>query len=290
MSPDTLSVAVRSLSFVLLFQAAGAALFAAVFAAQLTATRAAIRRLAGRVAVAGLVVITAHLALEATRMSGDFSGLQDLALQRAAWTTSNAAAHAVQALGLLLVAASMAGRGDAGMRGGGLSGVVGAVIAVGGFLLTGHTSTHAARIALAPLLALHLLVVAFWSGALLPLRLVVRREPLQAATAVLREFSALATWLVPLIAVAGLAMALLLAAGVPSLHEPYGELLLVKLGGFAVLMVLAACNKWRWTPALATGAAAPRAALRRSMIAEFVLIAGVLAVTAVMTTFYSPGE
>jgi putative copper export protein len=290
MSPDTLSVAVRSLSFVLLFQATGATLFTAVFAAQLTATRATIRRLAGTAAVAGLVVITAHLALEATRMTGDFSGLTDLALQRVAWTTSNAAAHAMQALGLLLIAASMVGRGDAGMKSGRLSGVVGAAIAIGGFLLTGHTSTHAARIALAPLLALHLLVVAFWSGALLPLCLVVRREPLQAATAVLREFSALATWLAPLIAVAGLAMALLLAAGVPSLLEPYGALLLVKLGGFALLMILAAYNKWRWTPALAAGAAASRRALQRSVIAEFVLIAGVLAVTAVMTTFYSPGE
>jgi len=290
MSPDTLSVAVRSLSFVLLFQAAGAALFAAVFAAQITATRAAIRRLAGTAAVAGLGVITVHLALEATRMTGDFSGLRELALQRVAWTTSNAAAHAVQALGLLLVAASMAGRGAAGRWRGGMLGAIGAVTAVGGFLLTGHTSVHAWRIALAPLLALHLLVVAFWSGSLLPLWLVMRREPLQAAVAVLREFSAVATWLVPLIGFAGLAMALLLAAGVPSLHEPYGALLLVKLGGFAVLMILAAWNKWRWMPALATGAAASRRALQRSVIAEFVLIAGVLAVTAVMTTFYSPGE
>ena len=236
MLPDTLSVAVRSLGCVLLFQATGAALFTAVFAAQLTATRAAIRQLAGTAAVAGLVVITGHLVLEAARMTGEFSGLTDLALQRVAWTTSNAAAHAMQALGLLLVAASMVGRGDAGEQGGGLAGVVGAVIAVGGFLLAGHTSTHAARIVLAPLLALHLIVVAFWSGALLPLWLVARREPLPAATAVLREFSAIATWLVPLIAVAGLAMALLLAAGVPSLHEPYGALLLVKLGGFALLM------------------------------------------------------
>ena len=290
MSPDTLSVAVRSLSFVLLFQAVGATLFGAVFAAQLGVTRAAVRRLAGTTAVAGLVVITAHLALEATRMTGDFSGLTDLALQRVAWTTSNAAAHAMQALGLLLVAVSMLGRGDPARQDGGLPGVLGAVTAVGGFLLTGHTSTHAARIVLAPLLALHLLVVAFWSGALLPLWLVVRREPQPAATAVLREFSALATWLVPLIAVAGVAMALLLAAGVPSLLEPYGALLLVKLGGFAVLMILAACNKWRWTPALATGAAAPRRALQHAVIAEFVLLAGVLAVTAVMTTFYSPGD
>jgi len=290
MSPDTLSVAVRSLSFVLLFQAAGAALFAAVFAAQLMATRTAIRRLAGMAAVAGLVVVAAHLVLEATRMAGDFSGLTDLALQRLAWTTPNARAHAMQALGLLLVAVSAAGRNDVGMQRGGLPGVLGAVVAVGGFLLTGHTSTHTARIVLAPLLALHLLVVAFWLGSLLPLWLVVQRELPQAAGAVLREFSALATWLVPLIAVAGAAMALLLAAGVPSLHEPYGALLLVKLGGFAVLMVLAACNKWRWMPALESGAAAARPTLQRSMIAEFVLITAVLAVTAVMTTFYSPGE
>jgi putative copper export protein len=54
---------------------------------------------------------------------------------------------------------------------------------------------------------------------------------------------------------------------------------------FAVLMGLAALNKWRYGPACAAGEAR---AFRRTVIVEYVLVCLVLAVTATMTTFYSP--
>ena len=55
-----------------------------------------------------------------------------------------------------------------------------------------------------------------------------------------------------------------------------------------MLMGFAALNKWRWVPGLAANLVASRAALRRSIAAEYLLIVIVLAVTAVLTTFYSP--
>jgi len=57
---------------------------------------------------------------------------------------------------------------------------------------------------------------------------------------------------------------------------------------FAVLMGFAALNKWRLVPAMEVAQAQSLPALRRSMLAEFCLIIGVLAVTATMTTFFSP--
>ncbi len=46
-------------------------------------------------------------------------------------------------------------------------GVTGAVLVAASFALTGHTSSSDRRLALVPLLLAHLLIVAFWFGALL---------------------------------------------------------------------------------------------------------------------------
>jgi len=61
-------------------------------------------------------------------------------------------------------------------------------------------------------------------------------------------------------------------------------ILIAKATVFALLLILAALNRWRFTPALA----AARGALRRSIVTEYLLIAGVLAMTAVLTSLYSP--
>jgi putative copper export protein len=93
---------------------------------------------------------------------------------------------------------------------------------------------------------------------------------------------------VPVILLAGIVMAVLLLPSVSALSEPYGKLLIAKGVGFAVLMGLAAANKWRLGPALVHGAGQSARWFRRSVAAEYVLIALVLTITAVMTTFFSP--
>jgi putative copper export protein len=171
-------------------------------------------------------------------------------------------------------------------RGGAPWASLGGAISLGAFVLSGHTSAHAERAILAPLLALHVLIIGFWFGSLAPLLLVVRLESRSMAAAVLLRFSRIAGWLVPLILLAGLAMAWILAGSIGVLRKPYGELLLAKFTGFGVLMLFAAYNRWKLTPALQQGASGT--SLRRSIVAEYLLIVVVLSVTAVMTTFFSP--
>jgi putative copper export protein len=137
-------------------------------------------------------------------------------------------------------------------------------------------------------LIVHTLIVAFWLGALAPLLLAVRLETPAAAGRIVAGFSAYATWLVPVILVAGLALSILLLPNLASLLTPYGKLLLSKVTVFAVLMGFAALNKWRLGPGISGGDAAALRAFSRSVLAEWGLILAVVAVTAFMTGLYSP--
>jgi putative copper export protein len=165
---------------------------------------------------------------------------------------------------------------------------VGATLAVVAFTLTGHTSVSPERWFLIVALAVHVLIVAFWLGALLPLYVATRREQAPAAARVVAAFSVAATWLVPGIFLAGVVLAAGLVPSLATFARPYGQLLLVKIGGFALAMAFAAMNKWHLAPALARGLPNGGAALRRSIAAEYALIVCVLVATAVMTSFFSP--
>jgi putative copper export protein len=284
-SPDLLSVVVRTLGFVGLFQAAGAAFFMALFAGWIPRSGEAIRRLALCSALAGLILLGLHQALEGARMADGFSGLIDARMQTLAWTGSGGNAALIEMIGLGVLAFAMTRKGPPAAE----IATTGALIAACAMVLTGHTRVHSQRALLGILLAVHLLLVAFWFGALMPLMICGRRESRAMEIAVLQGFSAVAGPLVPCIAVAGLAMALILMPDRASWSSRYGVLVLAKLGAFAVLMLLAAWNRWRALPALsATDSAAAGQSLRRVIAIEYVLIVAVLAMTAVLTTFYSP--
>ncbi len=308
--PDILSVVLRAVSFVLQLQAAGAVFFAAAFGPALTTSLTSVRALARGSAIAGVLAVAAHYLMEPARMAGEMSGVLDSSLQSMAWTSSVGGAFSVKELGLLLVIAGMqppsakltadrlftssAGLSPAlwvrrfSARGFTLVGIGGAVLVAGSFALTGHTATSPSRVVLAPLLLTHLLLVAFWLGALWPLWLVTLREPRERATRVVALFSGAAVWLVPLIFVVGTTIAALLLPDVASLRKPYGVLVLVKIALFALLMLLAALNKWRLGPAVGGADLLAGRSFRRVVIVEYVIILAVLAVTAVMTTFFSP--
>jgi putative copper export protein len=284
MDIDTASVALRALEFVAMWQAAGMALFAALFRRHLNASLPRIRRVGLWSALTALPLVIAHHGLEAARRSGDFSGVWDAALQRQVLHSTVGAANLLRLIALSLIAAGFMST-TARHR---LLGVLGALTVPVVFLLTGHTSTHSLRWILAPLLGTHLLVVAFWFGALPALFLASYRETAATAAALTASFTSVATPLVPWIAVSGVAMALILLPNLDALRQPYGLLLLAKLGGFAALMVLATLNKWRLGPRLATGGLAAATTFRRSLAAEYVLVTGVLVVTAVLTSLFSP--
>src|SRR5260221_1817493 len=282
--PDVISVILRVLSFVLLFQAAGVAIFVAIFGRRLASSRAVVQRLGQAAAIAAIVLVAAHYALEAARMAGEMSGMWDPTLQATAWNSPARAALICRLLGLLLIAVGLR---DAGIRWTILA-VGGAVLATAAFTLTGHTSVNAHRGALAALLMLHLLVVAFWFGALWPLYAASLRETPARASDIIERFTAVATWLVPAILFAGIAMAALLLPNLSALSEPYGELLIAKVDGCAVLLAVAAANKWRLGPALVHRPAQSGGWVRRSVAAEDFLIAAVLPITAGRTAFVFP--
>lgn len=295
MNPDAPAIAVRALALICLYQAAGAAFFVALFNRHYPLVLLRVCRLGVVTALLGIVLVLLLTPLEAARMAGDFTGARDVALLRLALRSSRGDAHALQLAGLTLVAAGLWFHRANGVAVWALCmAVTGATLAAVALTLAGHTSVNPMRAWLAPLLALHLLVAAFWFGALWPLWLILRHETAAAAEAVLLHFSQIAIWLVPCIALAGLGMGFLLIDSWSTFKRAYGLILIAKVTVFALLLVLAALNRWRFTPALVSGSApalAPttaRGALQRSLIGEYLLIAGVLAMTAVLTSLYSP--
>jgi copper resistance protein D len=279
--PDVLSVAFRAVSFVLLLNAAGITIFIAVFGYLLPDSVPAIAKLGWRLAIGALVFVAGHHALEAARMAGEMSGVVDPAMQTMTLRSSEGAAFALRMVGLALIALGLRRGGRAAL----VVGIAGAVLAVAAFTLTGHTSVTPHRPAAATLLTLHLLVVAFWVGSLWPLYLAASREPPRVAAHLIDAFSRVAAWVVPVILLAGVGLTVLLVPDWAVFKQPYGQLLLAKVALFAVLMALATLNKWTFGPACAGGRTR---AFKQAVAVEYVLICAVLAVTAMMTTFYSP--
>jgi putative copper export protein len=308
--PDVLSVALRAVSFTLLLTAAGIPIFIAAFGRLMPSAVPAVKQLGWKLAVGALVFVVGHHALEAARMTGEMSGVMDPAMQKMALLSPAGAAFAARVLGLVLVAVGLrraaplpqrqgaalvpaavasAGAGGArlptGMRGPLAIALAGALLSTTAFTLVGHTSVTPHRLAAAALVTLHLLVVAFWLGALWPLYLAAKKEQPAVTARVLDSFSLAAAWVVPLILLAGIGLTALLVPSLAVFRQPYGQLLLAKVSLFAVLMAMAALNKWRFGPACAEG---NTAAFERTVVIEYVLICVVLAVSAVLTTFYSP--
>jgi len=272
--PDIVSGLLRAIGFVLLFQAAGTAVFLAAFGPLLTRTRPAIARLGLVAAYLAMAAVSGHALLDAARMAGDFRGVLDPAMQKLAMISSSGAAFAFRIVGLVTIAIAL-------QRGWRFALALGALVGAISFTLTGHTSISAFRPALAPTLLAHVAIGMFWFGSLLPLYLISLHESRDVAVRLIEGFSRSAFWSVPVILIAGVTMTALLVPGWGAFTKPYGELLLVKLVVFAVLMLLAAANRWR------LGREAGRA-FRRVVAVEFGLISCVLVVTAGLTEFFSP--
>lgn len=285
-APDVVVVGLRALSFVAIFQATGIVLFLWIFERHLTITAKPLLKFAVRAAWGGIALTLAHHFLGPARMTGSFSGVFDSSLHTLLLESSAGSAHALRIAGLALLAFGLR-RQDRSRSALALLGVAMAVISFG---LMGHTATHDLRWLLGPMLIVHLLIISFWFGSLLPLLYVTAQEGAAVGGAVLARFSSLATWSVPIILVAGIVMAIVLLPSFADLLTPYGRLVVAKIAAFAVLLGLAALNKWRFVPGIS--AADPRSllGLQRSMALEWSVMVLVFLITAVMTGLFSPGH
>jgi putative copper export protein len=281
---DFIAIGLRAAAFTAVLQAAGVPIFLCLFEQHLDRAARPIGRLACYAAAAGILLTIGHAIVEPARLAGELRGILNPSLQGMLLESSAGTADAIRLLGLIMVAAGW----FRPSRFGAATALIGSTLIVASFALTGHTATDDRRWLLSVLLVLHLMIVAFWFGALWPLLVATRRETVAVAAVLIDQFSQFAIRLVPIIFFAGLAIAIVLLPGISSLSRPYGLLLLSKIAGFAILMALAAGNRWRLAPRIGRGDPIALQALRRSVLAEWLLIACIVSVTAAMTGLFSP--
>ena len=92
----------------------------------------------------------------------------------------------------------------------------------------------------------------------------------------------------PLILVCGALMTVVFVRSVDELLTPYGAMVAGKTLAFGALLGLASLNKWRYGPRILMGDGQAAAALGRTAMVEWGILAAVLIATAVMTALYAP--
>jgi putative copper resistance protein D len=134
--------------------------------------------------------------------------------------------------------------------------------------------------------ALHLLAAGGWLGALPALAYCLAVAPSAAALArLVRRFSVLGIACVAILIASGVVNSLFLVGSFAALFgTPYGVLLIVKLGLFAVLLAVAAINRFRLTPRLASDDRNARRSLRRNAMIEIAGGAVIIAIVGALGT------
>jgi putative copper export protein len=281
---DISVIAVRALSFCAALQAAGVPLFLLVFDGSVSRIRERVLTLTARSAGLAGTLVLLYQVCEPIRLLGSLNGVLDLPLQIELLESPLGTATTVRLLGLILIAL---GARWWDRRGSTLA-VVGSAFVVASFALMGHTADGAHRWLTSVALLIHVLVVAFWFGSLLPLYDASRRETLDANGALIERFSYVAVRTVPAIFSVGVVLALSLLPSIASMRSAYGLMLLAKVGGFSLLMGLAAYNRRRLGPSVRLGSQRALVVLRKVVLIEWTLILTIIAATATMTALFTP--
>jgi copper transport protein len=141
---------------------------------------------------------------------------------------------------------------------------------------SGHAATADPQWLMRPAVFIHTTAIAFWVGALAPLAaLFASRDA--AAQPALGRFSALIPYTLAALLATGITLAVVQVGHVAALlSTAYGRVLLAKLALVAILLAVAAFNRWRLTkPALAGDTRAERRFVR-SLAAEISLVTAIL--------------
>lgn len=227
---------------------------------------------------AGIAVVLQGGLLTATAMDASW---HPLALLAVGWQSTLGTSAALIALGLLLIILRLGRRPSSLVL---WLGTTGAFVAAGALAASGHAATAPPRWLAAPAMAAHGLVIAFWVGSLWPLLRLLQTQKAAISGPIVLRFSRLAVVAVGILVATGLILATLQLGGdvTALVTTPYGQLLLLKLGLVALLLLLATYNKFRLTPALASGDGHGAARLARAIRLEIAAVGLILAVTALL--------
>lgn len=153
------------------------------------------------------------------------------------------------------------------------------------FSFTGHMADFS--LIKKSLLSLHILIAFLWLGSLYPLLRWLQLENITLSQKLFERFGFYASFLVPLLLIAGLGLSYLITSfDLALLMTPWGGVLLFKLMVVVAILALAAWHKYRLVPQLL--ATNGKNKMGRSLVWEIVLGVGILAFSAVLSTLLSP--
>jgi putative copper export protein len=155
------------------------------------------------------------------------------------------------------------------------------------FGLTGHSQGLAEPAFWPAMVTVHVMLASFWLAALVVLWPGRTAAEILAARA--EAFGRIAMIAVPVLVVAGLALALRLGGGLTALAaSTYGWTLLVKAIVVSAAMLVGAHNKLVVTPLLRSDPSLGRAALSRALFVDGFLFLAALAAITLATTLFGP--
>jgi putative copper resistance protein D len=279
------AVIAKAITYGASLAAPGAGLFLVLFGDQLTAEeqdrliRTGLAGL-GLAAIASLV----RIPIISGMLGGDLSDLANGTLIAIVIKAGEGSATALRVVGLMAVAI-----GFFAPRVRFIGIVTGIAFVCVSFALIGHARAVEPRPFGDGLLVIHLLGLTYWIGALYPLWRLTHSPDTARIGVIAGAFGHLALSVVAALVVAG-AILLWLLIGDPLtiLTSAYGRLVFAKLALVALLLTLAALNKLRLTPRLTAGDVSAATALRRSILAEMLVVGLILLVTATFTTLVGP--
>lgn len=257
---------VRIVLFVGLFFGAGGAAFRSLS----PVLPAAARRFSMAATVAGIAAATLVIGLQGLDVTGGgLLGLTSTGVWQAGLSTVYGQTSLVALLALVVSVFGLNARSAAVA---GPAGVV-AILLVGlAVCLSGHASAAHPQWLMKPALFVHMVCIAWWIGALLPLILLLRQRHADAVRPLVRFSHAIPYAIVPLV-VSGCILAVVqMGWPGPAWLSGYGLILGAKLSLLVVLFAIASWNRWVLTAPAVAGE--PRAIrhMRRGIGAEIILI------------------
>jgi copper transport protein len=269
--------ALRALLFLTLFVGVGGAVFYAWAIQKTGLTGAAQMAIVGSLGVAPIVAMLSVGLLGLDALGLSWSGPFSAASWRAGFATSYAMTALLAGLAALFAATSLLLPSALYGR---LLCVI-AVVATGtAITASGHASTVSPQFVSRPAVAIHVISLTLWLGALLPLADLIRSNDPQRAAA-LRRFSQVIPWPIAGLIASGVVIAVL-QFGKPSelISTAYGRILLSKLVLVACLFVLAAYNRYWLTEKVLAADKRASVLLVRAIATELLVVLAILGTVA----------
>ena len=272
------TIAAKTLAYWTTLLAAGSALNLIWLRETAPQTISLLRWFGPTCAVFAILLNFSQIPLQASYLMGEWSAIQDPMMLQVAWESPLGDSLLLRGFGLLLILAAIRPK----KLSLGIS-TLGCVLVALSFAFQGHTLSEP-RWLLVALITVHLLGLIFWIGGFTPLAWLAKRQDNSTGLAA-RQFGKISICNVPLLAIVGVFLLLLLSGGDwEIIWTAYGQLFALKFLGFMGLLGLAAMNKLFLTPALLRSEERAFVLLRLSLVLEMTVVAVILLLTATFTT------